>query len=248
MQFTLAYLKNNKQVLSRLFGVEKIEKGQISDIEDLKNTDIQGLIYDESDISDENRAFLSEGIKFYPIRKSEDLSISLEEFEHLKDAQGLFLKMSHPWLLANNISLLEELFKVLTHLKSLWPNERTTFFEELWFVIKNNIGAKSLKLIYNDIQVNQKEHGKNKLIRSVINGTKTPMPTPATEAEVLLMTHYEEHFQSPFEISEYNPHKGELIITANINNSPILIMAKVYQLSRLQKALLNTLFDGLQIN
>ena len=58
--------------------------------------------------------------------------------------------------------------------------------------------------------------------------------------------HYKNNFNSNFEITEYDPHKGEIIIAATINNSPVLVMAKINRLSRLQKALLGTLFDGLQ--
>ena len=248
MQFSLAYLKNDKQVLIRQFGAEQPDKGKILDFEDVKEQHIQGFIYNDSDISDENRALLNEQVKFYPIRSGADLQMSLEQFEDLapETAQKVFSRINDSWLLSNNIGLLEELFKVTTHLKSLWPNDRTTFFEELWFVIRSNIGASSLKIIYNDIQMSKKEHEKNKLVHGVVNGDKNPIPTPATDAEAPLMVHYKNNFQSNFEITEYDPHKGEIIVTATINTSPILVMAKINRLSRLQKALLGTLFEGLQ--
>jgi hypothetical protein len=248
MRFSLAYLKNDKQILIRRFGEDQPDKGRILDFEDVKEQHIQGLIYNDSDISDENRVLLNHQVKFYPIRSGADLQMNLEQFEDLGSdtAQKVFSKINDSWLLSNNIGLLEELFKVTTHLKELWPNDRITFFEELWFVIRSNIGASSLKIIYNDIQMSKKEHEKNKLVHGVVNGEKSPIPTPATEAESLLMKHYKNNFNSNFEITEYDPHKGEIIIAATINNSPVLVMAKINRLSRLQKALLGTLFDGLQ--
>jgi hypothetical protein len=248
MQFSLGYLKNDKQILIRNFGKDQLDKGRILDLEEIKNEHLQGFIYNESQISEENRSVLSEQMKFFPVRNGEDLNLSLEQFEDIgtETAQDLFSKINDSWLLSNNIGLLEELFKVVAHLKSLWPNDRTTFFEELWFVVKSNIGASSLKIIYNDIQMSKKEHEKNKLVRGVVNGEKNPIPTPATEPEEALMNHYEKDFQNVFEITEYDPHKGEIIITSTINNSPILLMAKINRLSRMQKALLGTLFEGLQ--
>jgi hypothetical protein len=248
MHFSLGYLKNDKQILIRDFGDDQPDKGKILGLEEVREQHIQGFIYNETEISEENRAVLNEQIKFFPIRNGEDLNLSFEQFEDIskESAQNVFSKINDSWLLSNNIGLLEELFKVTAHLKSLWPNERTTFFEELWFVVKSNIGASSLKVIYNDIQMSQKEHVKNKLVRGVVNGEKNPIPTPATEPEEALMDHYSKEFNSHFEITEYDPHKGEIIITATINNSPVLMMAKVNRLTRLQKALLGTLFDGLQ--
>jgi hypothetical protein len=248
MQFSLGYLKNDKQFLIREFGTELPDKGKIIDIEEVREEHLQGFIYNESEISDENRALLNDQIRYFPIRNGEDLKLTIEQFEDIgaDAAQDIFSKINDSWLLSNNIGLLEELYKVTTHLKSLWPNDRTAFFEELWFVVKSNIGASSLKIIYNDILMSKKEHEKNKLVRGVVDGTKNPIPTPATEPEEALMNHYSKEFNSIFEIIEYDPHKGEIIITSTINDSPILLMAKINRLSRLQKALLGTLFDGLQ--
>ena len=250
MQFSLGYLKNDKQFIVREFGSDQPDKGKILDIEEVKNSHLQGFIYNEAEISEENKALLLEESKFYPIRTGEDLNLNIQEFEDLgpENATNIFSKINDSWLLANNINLLEELFNVIDHLKGLWPNDRTTFFEELWFVVKSNIGASQLKIIYNDIQIGKKEHEKNKLIRGMVDGQKNPIPTPTTEPEDALMTHYEKEFSSKFEICEYDPHKGEIIMTSTVNTSPILLMAKINRLSRLQKALLGTLFDGLQSN
>ena len=248
MEFSLGFLKNDKQFLIREFGKSELDAGKIIGIEDIEKFHLQGLIYNESEISDENRAVLDGEIKFYPIRKGEDLKITYDQFTDLNQehANNIYSKINDSWLLTNNINFLEELFKVVAHLKSLWPNDRTSFFEELWFVIRNNIGSTDLKIIYNDLEVGQKERDKNKLVRGVVSGERSPIPAPASEAEASVMENYEKDFLSFFDVSEYHPQKGEIIMTSKINNSPVLIMAKVNRFSRLQKALLNALFEGLQ--
>ncbi|MCO4794202.1 MAG: hypothetical protein KC493_10835 [Bacteriovoracaceae bacterium] len=248
MNFSLGYIKNDNQFLLRQFGGKERDRGKIMDLDELKEANLQGLIYNESFLTEETRPSLIELTRFFPLRKGEEFSLSHEAFEDLDDdnAQKIFSKMSEPWVLSNNLSLLEELFKVTTHLKNLYPNERTTFFEELWFILKSNLGASELKIVYNDIQLAKKETEKNKLVRGKVEGTRTPVPTPGGEAEDHLMKHYEKDFNQSFEVSEYDPHKGQLVLTASINNSPLLVMAKVNQLTRLQKALLSTLLEGLQ--
>ena len=37
--------------------------------------------------------------------------------------------------------------EVKAHLLGLWPNDRSGFFEELWFILKTNLGAPNMKLI-----------------------------------------------------------------------------------------------------
>lgn len=239
MNFSLGYIKNDNQFLLRHFGGESRDRGRLMDLNELKEADIQGLLYSESFLTDENKPTLYELIRFFPLRKGEEFLLSADSFEDLDEesAEKIYTKMKEPWILSNNLSLLEELFKVIRHMKGLYPNERTTFFEELWFILKSNLGASELKIIYNDIELAKKDSEKNKLVRGKIEGTRNPVPSPGGELEDQLMNHYEKDFDHVLEVSEYDPHKGQLVLTATINNSPLLIMAKVTQLTRLQKAL-----------
>jgi len=248
MNFSLGYIKNDNQFLLRQFGGEERDRGKLMDLEELKDADLNGLIYTENFLTEENKPTLFELIRFFPLRKGEEFSLSHEAFEDLDEdnAHKIYEKMSEPWVLANNLSLLEELFTVIKHMKGLYPNERTAFFEELWFILKSNLGATDLKIIYNDIEMAKKESEKNKLVRVRVEGNRNPNPVSGGEMEDKLMKHYETEFTQNFKVSEYDPHKGELVLTASINNSPVLVMAKINQLTRLQKALLNSLFEGLQ--
>lgn len=248
MNFSLGYIKNDNQFLLRQFGGEERDRGKLMDLDELKEADLNGLIYNESFLTEENKPTLFELIRFFPLRKGEEFALSHEAFEDLDEdnAHKIYAKMSEPWVLANNLSLLEELFKVIRHMNRLYPNERTAFFEELWSILKNNLGATDLKIIYNDIEMAKKETEKNKLIRVKVEGKRNPNPVTGGEMEEKLMKHYENDFTQTFNVSEYDPHKGELVLTASINNSPVLVMARINQLTRLQKALLNSLFEGLQ--
>ena len=60
-----------------------------------------------------------------------------------------------------------------------------------------------------------------------------------------VLKHYEKDFGNIFEITDYNKDKGQLVICATIKKSPVLIMANIYQLTRLQKSVLISLFQGL---
>ena len=153
--------------------------------------------------------------------------------------------MRENWILQNNVSLIEEIFKVRNHLLNLWPNDRSGFFEELWFILKTNLGATNLKLIYNDMIKAKTENEKNKLVKIKVVGDRFPGLSSVDEADELVLKSYEKDFGNNFEITDYNKEKGQLVICASIKKSPVLIMTNVYQLTRLQKAILSSLFEGL---
>jgi hypothetical protein len=71
--------------------------------------------------------------------KLDTRDVNIFEKMSYEDARIVFDKMRENWILQNNISMIEEMFKVRNHLLSLWPNDRAGFFEELWFIIKTNL-------------------------------------------------------------------------------------------------------------
>ena len=129
----------------------------------------------------------------------------------------------------------------------LWPNDRSGFFEELWFILKTNLGASNLKLIYNDMIKSKNEHEKNKLVKVKVQGERYPELVSCDEMDERVLKSYEKDFGNIFDITDYNKEKGQLVICANIKKSPVLIMANIYQFTRLQKALLSSLFEGLNL-
>lgn len=247
MEFNLLCTKNAQQAIVRQFAINQSTTTKILDIHDAKNLNIQGFLIGQDQEDDEFLQTLDGDLKFFPIRLAKDFSVTTENFEKMNfdDAKNIFDKMRENWILQNNVSLMEELFKVRTHLLGLYPNNRSSFFEELWFLLKLNLGASNIKLIYNDLIKAKNENEKNKLVKVKIWGDKYPETTPIDEMDEVVLKSYEKDFGNIFEITDYNKEKGQLVICANIKKSPVLIMANVYQLTRIQKALLSSLFDGL---
>lgn len=251
MEFSLGLIKSENQFLLKSFNGESEDKGKVLDLSELKNSNLQALFYDDEQIENEDlKSSLLEDSKYFPIRSLKEINSDFESFQSLetKEVQSIFTKIHDNWLLQNNVTLLEELFKVINHLNGLWPNDRTTFFEELWFILKSNLGAKSVRIIFNDIRVAKKENEKNKLIQVKVEGERLPNPTEGGELEAKIMTNYEKDFNNVFDIAEYSQERGQLVITATIKKSPVVIMAEVYELSRMQKAILGALFTGLSEN
>ncbi len=252
MNFKIAILKSNDRLLIKSFSSDqqdaKPEQSQSIEIQEIDQLSPSVLFYTESELSDELKEVLNEQAKYFPVRKASDYNVTLDSFEHIDNRAGFKLlnQSSSAWLLNNNISLLEELIKVQAHLKALWPNDRTTFFEELWFILKTNLHFHDLKIIFNDLESSDDKKDRQKLIRVKIEGNKKPHPFPGDEIADKLMVHYQNEFTSPFQIVEYNDSKGQLVISSTINKSPVLIMGTVPGLSRLQTALLTALFEGLQ--
>ncbi|MDO9183732.1 MAG: hypothetical protein Q7U04_15060 [Bacteriovorax sp.] len=249
MDFTLLYTKNAQQAVVRSFKLNETTTSKIIDLAEAKQHAIHGYIYAEDLKNDDFMAGLENEIKFYPIRSHLEFGQTLESFENLSYEEGkkIFDKMRENWILQNNISLIEEIFKVRNHLLGLWPNDRSGFFEELWFILKTNLGASNLKLIYNDMIKSKNEHEKNKLVKVKVQGDRYPELVSCDQMDEHVLKSYEKDFGNIFEITDYNKEKGQLVICANIKKSPVLIMANIYQLTRLQKSLLSSLFEGLNL-
>lgn len=245
MDFSLGYIKSKERVLIRKFSSnEDQEDSRTVDMTDIEDFSLQGLFYDSE--NEESLTLLEPMKKFFPINEGKILNLSYDSFENAdrRDISSSFDQMWQQWLLQNNIALIEELFTVLNHLKELWPNDRTTFFEEFWFTLKSNLGASYLKIIYNDLSQEQQKN-KNLLVQTRVEGNKLPETLPGRDFESTLMEKYKDHFSTKLEIVEFDSEKGELVATAGLQKSPIIIMARTYQLTRFQQSVISCLIDGL---
>jgi hypothetical protein len=248
MNLSVAFVKNENQVLYRQF-TDNDQSSQIFDMEELKQKSLHGLFVPTSLM---DSASVLERVEieapYSPVRPVQDDFLNEQSFESLghEDAQDLLEKTFSTWTIQNNLHLLENLFETLNHLKALWPNDRTAFFEEVWNLLKVNLGTTSMTLAYNHMRKAQKDSEKNQLIRVVIEGERTPNPTENKELGLALFKNYEGQFSQSFEIKSYDATKGELVALGSVNSSPFIIMAKIFNLTSLQRALLKSLFDGLQ--
>ncbi len=249
MNLSIAFVKNENQVMYHDYSAAS-ERAQIFEIEELENRETD-TIFVPTELLDNEEVIekISKESKFTPIKPISSDILNSDTFEKLglQEASDLSKKVTTAWVLQNNLNLLENLFENINHLKGLWPNDRTTFFEELWHLLKNNLGTKNLKLAYNHLQKAKKDTEKNQLIRVVIEGKKLPNPTENKELGDALFTNYQGQFTQNFNVHSFDEENGELVILGSINNSPVIIMAESFAPSKLQKALLKSLFDGLQI-
>lgn len=251
MEFNLAYIKNTNQVLVRSFkDGEEADKGKIFDIAELKENPVQGIFFKKDYIETEQElmATLEKESLYSPLRPTTQEWLDYDQFEtlSLEQAKQYFNKVHPNWVLQNNLKLLKEIFKVTKHMKALWPNDRTTFFEELWSILKSNLGAHELKIFFNHLEKDEKENSKNKLIRIKVEGKRVPNPSEAGDLGTQMMENYQGRFNQPIDIVEFDEGQGNLVALGSINGSPCVIIAKVYQLGPIQKTLIESLFDGLQ--
>jgi len=245
MEFSLAVMKNENQfILHKFSGTASDDhQTQIIDFQGIDQLSTNALLYHSSLQDSAVLSHLRSELKSaFPIRDTSEFELSDEQFDNLNyhDAKSIMLKITSHWCLRNNLNTLENIFPIASHLKSLYPNNRTEFFEELWEILRKNLGTTSLSLTYNDLA-----EGKNKLKQIIIEGNLKGAPRVATEIEEKIFLDYEKFVSSHFEVVEFDSARSELVGTLSINNSPVLIMAKTQIPSSLQKSLLRAICSGI---
>ncbi|RZF22618.1 MULTISPECIES: hypothetical protein [Halobacteriovorax] len=246
MQRQIGFIKNQNQIIIRQLG--NTSKSKVVDFDELSNEKFDCIFYNPEQLEEESiHNFLTKESKHTPVQETQNFFNGPDQFESESNENlaQLFEKVSGNWVLQNNIVLLDELFEVVDHLKALWPNDRTAFFEELWHIFKVNLGASKLKFIYNDIENASKNNDKKVLVHITIDGERVPNPTKGKEFEEKLMKHFESEFVNPFQIVEYDENKGQLTICGNIYKSPFLVMANISSISKLQESILATLIKAI---
>lgn len=252
MNYDFALLASDKRVKIKNYKNGSFEE-KILDLSELEDLSPLMCLCSNNIITDETKSFLKQQSQFFPIRTLEDLNLSENDFNQMsfEELSELANQVSSSWTLNNNLIFLQEFIRVLKHLRALWPNDRTTFFEELWFIMKHNLNAQDFKIIYNDLSIDKNKDKedkkeKQKLIRIQITGHKTPQPVPGDDLCDKFMDHYKDEFHQSLNVVEFIPQRHEFVLASNINKSPILLMGRALQLSQIQVSLFTALFDGLQ--
>ncbi|MEC7277208.1 MAG: hypothetical protein VXV96_12890 [Bdellovibrionota bacterium] len=249
MELSIAYVKNESQVLYQQYSEDSVGKPQIFELEDLDSKDLHGIILPKELLeSDELKEKLSKTQRYAPIKTIASEQMSVDQFDSLGKEEALELTKNiyTSWTIRNNLNLVENMFANLEHLKGLFPNDRTAFFEELWHTLRSNLGATTLTLAYNHLKKAEKENEKNQLIRVVVEGTSKPNPSENKELGEALFKNYEGKFAKPFEVYSWNRETGQAVFLVMVKESPAIIMANLFDLTPLQRAALNCLFEGLQ--
>lgn len=247
MNISLAFVKNESQVLFHSFK-EQGQKAQIFDLEDLNENTPQTILVPESlSQSDEVQEKLAKTSQYAPIKILKNQKMDSDYFDRISfdEAFTMTKEIYQTWSLKKNLNLVENMFEYLDQLKALYPNDRTAFFEELWHVLRSNLAATEMTIVYNHMKRAEKEGEKNKLIRVVIQGETKPNPTENNELGEALFKNYEGKFNHPLELYSRNDETGEIVFLAMIKESPVIIMAKNFECTALQLSALNCLFEGL---
>ena len=253
MTIKIGFLKSSNQVaLKTIDRANKTADSIIFDIVELRDQDLNLLLLDQNDDVSELQNLLDDESKYYPVVAGNSLGVEKDIFEDLNadELLDIYARVNARWILNNNIKTIEQVYSLITYLKDLWVNDRNSFFEELWFILKTNLATHELSLIFNDVKEpsdKQKEKGeKPKLCHSFVKGAKSPQIFDGTEKEDKIMADYEKDFNDVFSITEFDSNSGHLIATSKIDLSPILMMAKLNTFNQLQQSILIALFSGLQ--
>lgn len=252
MTITIGFVKSDSQINVKCLNLKEQSLTQkVVDAIELKDINFQLLITnDEKALEDLEDSFTTEK-RFYPIVSNSQISLNNDQFTRMdfEELVGLYNKVNARWILNNNIKTIEQVYSIITYLKDLWQNDRSSFFEELWFILKTNLATSELTIIFHDVDSTEAtEKSKPQLINALISGEKVPNLGPTEESQDKLMQDYGDNFSEIFQITEFSPMKGELVATAHIDLSPILIMGKTSGLNQLQQSILIAIFTGLQSN
>lgn len=255
MIISVGFVRSANQVLVReLNWAQNSIDSRLIDVTDLVDQNLQALFIDDNDHFNSLVGILEKEKSYYPILDARDESLSFGTFEALPAQQfrDLTLKIHNRWCMSQNFNSLENIWKITNHFRDLWKRDRITFFEEMWYWMKRNTGASDMSIIFNDVihteekDENNEKKDRPKLVQSILSGTKKANFMQGGAKEKELMATYVDKFHEVFEVTEFNPTKGQFVATAQVERSPMIFMARMPQLNQLQRTLLAAVFNGLQ--
>lgn len=256
MIISLGFVRSSSQVLIKdLDWRQNSLQSRLIDVTDLPDQNLQALFVDDNEHFSSLISVLEKEKAFYPILEAKEENLNYSAFEDMPAQQfkDLYLKITNRWTLHQNFNSIENLYKITNHFRDLWKKDRITFFEEFWYWVKRNIGSTDLTILFNDIVQSEEKDENNekkdrpKLTQSLLTGTKKGNFHTGGAKEKELMQNYLDKFHEVFEVTEFNSSLGQFVATAQIERSPMILMARTAQLNQLQRTLLASIFNGLQV-
>lgn len=256
MIISLGFVRSASQVLIKELNWEKNTlESKIIDVTDLPDMNLQGLFIEEHEHLNSMVSLLDKEKAYYPIIDAKDENVDINSFESMsaQSLKDLYQRILSRWTMHQNFSSIEDVWKLTNHFRDLWKRDRLSFFEEFWYWLKRNLGATELSIIFNDVVQSEEKDENNekkerpKLVHSLLTGEKKANFQQGGAKEKELMQTYVEKFHEVFEITEFNGQKAQMVATAQIERSPMIIMARSTQLNQLQRTLLTAIFNGLQV-
>ena len=255
MIISIGFVRSASQVLIKeLDWAQNSLDSRLIDVTDLPDFNLQALFIHDNEHFNSMVGLLEKEKAFYPILDAKDESLEYTAFENLpaQAFKDLYLKVLNRWTMHQNFNSLENIWSITNHFRDLWKKDRLSYFEEMFYWIKRNIGAVDLTIIFNDVIKSEEKDENNekkerpKLVQSLLSGTKKGNFHQGGTKEKELMQSYLDKFHDVFEITEFQATKGQFVATAQIERSLMIFMARVPQLNQLQRSLLTALFNGLQ--
>lgn len=255
MIISLGFIRSSSQVLIKELNWQQNSlESKIIDVTDLPDQNLQALFIHDNEHFSSLVSILEKEKAFYPILDAQDENLTISSFENLPAQQfkDLYLKVLNRWTMHQNFNSIENSWKITNHFRDLWKKDRISFFEEFWYWMKRNLGASDLTILFNDVisteekDENNEKKERPKLTQALLSGTKKANFQQGTAKEKELMQNYLDKFHDVFEVTEFNPSKGQFVATAQVERSPIIFMARTPQLNQLQRTLLASIFNGLQ--
>ncbi len=240
MEVSLGFFDSPDNILIRKFSFNKdFLSEETVGINDLNTCNLDGLILSSTEFNEEMQSFLTEELKFFPISTGQNLSLNFEDFKTLNPLMALskLSELNGPWVLKNNLFLIEHLFETVSNLKNTLHKDRDAFFCDLWTLLKNNLGAFDLVLYFNDL-----EKGKNLITKRKISGKRSPDIQNLSDADLKIV----ETYKASSGTLIFYKEKQEFLINMDILGSPIILMGRCFNFSPLQKSLIKSLFKGLE--
>ena len=256
MIISIGFIRSSSQVLVReLDWSQNSFANKLMDVTDLPDQNLQALFIGDVEHFNSLAPLLEKEKAFYPILESQTENLTFNSFEDLpaQAFRDLYLKIANRWTMFQNFNSIENLYSITNHFRDLWKKDRLSFFEELWYWMKRNVGCTEISILFNDVvKAEEKDDSgekkeKPKLVQTLLSGTKKGNFQQGTPKDKELMQSYVDKFHDTFEVTEFNPSKAQFVATAQIDRSPIIFMARAVSLIQLQRTLLAGLFNGLQV-
>jgi hypothetical protein len=256
MIISLGFVRSSSQLLVKeLDWAQNTLSTRLIDVTDLPEQNLQALYIEDNEHFNSLIGLLEKEKAYYPILDARDEALSFAGFEALPAQQfrDLYQKITARWTMHQNFTSVEQMWNITNHFRELWKKDRLSFFEEFWYWMKRNLGAVDLTILFNDV-VNTEEKDENnekkerpKLAQSLMTGNKKGNFHQGGPREKELMQTYLDKFHEVFEVTEFDPAKGQFVATAQVERSPLIFMARLTQLNQLQRTLLAGIFNGLQV-
>ena len=241
MNLSLAFDINQDQYLIRTFNNKETSIDSIIDKNSEEQCDIEIfkkiniLFSDEQEIKD---------LPFSAIKTSPNqLHITTEVAKNMvfDDAKNLATKISEENAIKTNLELINKLTLEANRLSSIFLQNREIFVLNLWKVIYKNLAAYDLRIMFQTIDPKDEK----KLTNRTLTGEDLSWIKDSSKEELALFTDLQGDFGLVFNLVNYAPDNNELTITCTIKSTKLIIMAKVHNLSVLQKSVLNGMMNSI---